>query len=265
MADRHIFAPDLQAPWVNRRQVRALANYIKAKKANGEIHMVHQVGDAADNTQLGRWVKNRRGEYDTNIRKHIDDTARLLEQLQVDRWKSGNHEFRWVTYIENSAPALSPLMSDRDVLSIENLYHLDDLGIKFERDIYEFAPGWVVAHGDEGPISSKAGETALKLASRIGKSVVCGHTHRAGIVPQTESLNGTPVRTLFGLEVGNFMNMNEASYLKGGYANWQSAFGVCDVSNSRVQPYIVFVSPTGSFSFEGESWEDAGYVRGLNG
>lgn len=258
MTLRHIFVPDLQLPVTNRRQVRSLVQFIKAKKKRGEIHKVHQVGDAADLTQFGRWVRNQRGEYDQDIRKHLDDVTRVLASLQVDHWKAGNHEARAWKYVEDNAPALSPLTRNRDILSVESLYRLDDIGVRFERGIYEFAPNAVVAHGDEGPISNIAGQTALKLATRIGKSVVCGHTHRAGLSFQTESFNGIPARTLFGLEAGNFMNLADAGYMRGGYANWQSAFGVVDVDNLRVQPYVVLMSQTGSFSFEGESWDDTG-------
>ncbi len=258
MSARHLFVPDIQEPFVNRRQVRALANFIEAK--GDEIDVRHQVGDLIDFTSLGRWVKNKRGEYDTDLKKHIEATKRNLEKLRIDVWKRGNHDERLDKYVEGSAPALSPLVWDKGALSMEAVFDLDNLGVRYERGIYEFAPGWACAHGDEGPSSSIAGQTALKLAERIGKSIVCGHTHRAGLIPKTESFNGRPERTLYGLEVGNFMNMAEASYLKGQYANWQSAFGVVDVSNSRVQPHLIFVSQTGSFSFEGESWEDYGYA-----
>lgn len=256
----HLFIPDTQIPFVNKRQVRAVANFIKEKRRDGELDKVHQVGDLVDYTSLGRWVRNKRGEFDTELQQHIDEARRLLEKLTVDHWKAGNHDVRLDRYVEDNAPALSPLVWNKGVLSTESLFGLDDLGVRYERDIYEFAPDWCVAHGDEGPLSNKAGETALKLSSRVGKSVVCGHTHRAGLIPQTESFNGRPVRTLFGLEVGNWMNMNEATYLKGGFANWQCAFGWIEVSNLRVQPHLVFISQTGSFTFRGESWDDTGYV-----
>lgn len=257
----HLFAPDMQLPFVNRRQVRALSHFVKAKKRDGYIDKVHQVGDLVDYTSFGRWVKNQRGEYDTDLRKHIDDAKHLLTQLQVDHYKRGNHDERLDKYVEINAPALSPLVWDRGALSMEALFDLDNLGVKYEREIYEFAPGLACAHGDESGISGTPGLTALKLAKKIGKAVVCGHSHRAAIIPDTESFQGRPERMLFGMEVGNFMVMSQASYLKGQYANWQSAFGIVETSNSRAQPYLIFVSQTGSFSFMGESWNDAGYVK----
>jgi UDP-2,3-diacylglucosamine pyrophosphatase LpxH len=38
-----------------------------------------------------------------------------------------------------------------------------------------------MGHGDEGRLYNHAGQTALGLATRTGKNVVCGHTHRQGI------------------------------------------------------------------------------------
>ena len=60
----------------------------------------------------------------------------------------------------------------------------------------------------------------------------------------------------------NPAHMGKATYLKGQYANWQSAFCVVDISNSSVQPYLIYVSQTGSFQFEGRSWEDGRMRKG---
>jgi predicted phosphodiesterase len=58
----------------------------------------------------------------------------------------------------------------------------------YHKTAYEI-PGtnWVMAHGDEGNISQHAGITALNLAKKWGKSVLCGHTHRLGMSAYTEA------------------------------------------------------------------------------
>lgn len=250
---RVVVVPDIQVPFQNKRQVNSLAGFIKRTVPDD----VYQVGDLIDFVSLGRWVRGARGEYSHNITEHVDETKRVIEKLQIRKWKRGNHDERLGKYIEDNAPALRGMKGT----SMEELFSLEDLGVEYLRGLYEFAPGWVLAHGDEGPISSIAGQTASKLASKIGKSVVCGHGHRAGIIPTTESFNGLPTRTLYGVETGHMMDMGQASYLKGQYANWQAAFTVLDISNARVQPTVVFVSPTGSFSFEGVAWEDGKPLR----
>lgn len=251
---RIVFVPDIQYPLHNKRQVNSLAGYIRETQPDDVI----QVGDLPDFTSLGRWVRGRRGEYDPQIRGHVDGVKKLIEKLGIKHWKRGNHDERLDKYVEENAPALKGFPG----LSIEEAFDLENLGCEYHRSLYEFTPGWVVAHGDEGPTSKYPGGTALALAERVGKSVVCGHTHKAGILPSTESFNGVPTRTLLGMEVGNMMLMQQASYLKGQYANWQSAFAVLDISNSSVQPYVIFMSQTGSFQFEGRSWEDGRQRKG---
>ena len=251
---RVVFVPDIQFPLHNRRQVNALGGFIRATKPDDVI----QCGDFADFTELGRWVRNTRGEYAGDIRSNVDGVKRIIEKLQIKKWRRGNHDERFDKYIEEHAPALRGWPG----LSIEDGFDLKNLGCEYLRDIYEWAPGWVVAHGDEGPLSSIAGQTALKLAKRIGKSVVCGHGHRAGLSAETESFNGKPTRTLYGIETGHMMDLSQASYLKGQYANWQSGFVVADVSNAAVQPYVISMSLTGSFIFEGKSWEDGRIRKG---
>lgn len=251
---RHVIVPDIQIPHQNQRQVASLAGFIRQVKPD----VVWQVGDLIDHTNISRWVRGKRGEYVPMLRTSIDETKRTLEKLKIDHWKRGNHDERLDKYVEEHAPGIAELLTGE--LSIESLFGLDSLGVKYHRGIAEMAPNLVIAHGDEGPSSMIAGQTALKLAERIGKSVVCSHVHRQGISNRTESFNGVPERTLQGIEAGHMMDMSRASYLKGQYANWQAGFAVIDTSNLRFHAQLVQMSQTGSFLFEGQSWED-GKVR----
>jgi hypothetical protein len=47
-----------------------------------------------------------------------------------------------------------------------------------------------MGHGDEGRLYNHAGQTALGLATRTGKNVVCGHTHRQGISSASHGFAG---------------------------------------------------------------------------
>ena len=62
-----------------------------------------------------------------------------------------------------------------------------------------------VSPGDEGNMSQHAGITALNLAKKWGKSVLCGHTHRLGMSAYAEGVGGH-YRALYGIEVGNLMD-----------------------------------------------------------
>jgi hypothetical protein len=106
------------------------------------------------------------------------------------------------------APAFSSLKS----LEIETLLGYEALDITYLHKMHELLPGWVMAHGDEGALNRAPGATALNLAKSLGKSVVCGHTHRTGLQHETRGFYGK-THTLFGLEVGHMMDMKQAHYL----------------------------------------------------
>jgi hypothetical protein len=162
-----------------------------------------------------------------------------------------NHGERLWNYLTAKAPALA----DEPELQYEKYMRFADIGVTYHRKMYEFAPGWLLAHGDEGGHSSIAGTTAARLAKSTGKSICCGHTHRAGIQPFTEAHSGRAVRTVYGMEVGNLMDMNRAGYLKSGGANWQTAFGIFFVDGRKVSPHIVYMHADGSFVWEGREWK----------
>ena len=162
-----------------------------------------------------------------------------------------NHDDRLELYIQACAPGLSTI----DALRIENLAGFNEYEVDFVRDeVVELALGWVMAHGDEGSLSPSAGKTAFGLAkNKFGVSTVCGHTHRAGMTSESTGYNGKIRNTLTGLEVGHFMDLTKADYLKkkGVAANWQQAFGILEVYGDKVYPRLVTVD-SGNFSVDGQ-------------
>ena len=129
----------------------------------------------------------------------------------------------------------------------------DKLNIKFHPYGFDWAKGWHVAHGDAFPMSNNAGQTALNGARRIGKNLVCGHTHRLGHMAVSEAHNGRLGRVLQGVEVGNLVDLSSSgmSYTRG-YANWQQGFAVAYVDKARVSVITVPINHDGSFIFEGK-------------
>lgn len=246
MSELIVIVPDLQVPYHDKRGVDTLAKFIKAVKP----HTVVSAGDEMDMQTISRWSKGTPLEYERSIGKDRDETVRVLEQLQVDHVIRSNHTDRLFNTVMMRAPGLLGLPE----LTLEKFLRFDDLGITYHRKPYELAPNWLLMHGDEGNISQTAGQTALNLARRTGKSVVCGHTHRAGLSHYTESYAGKAQRTLWGLEVGNLMKLKSASYLKGGIGNWQQAFGLLVVDGKTVTPQLVPIQQDGSFHAIGKKW-----------
>lgn len=174
------------------------------------------------------------------MQKEIDKCHDILSTFRDDRSKPfmlmrSNHGERIRTYIARYAPALHGLRG----LDYEALLGLPELGIVYHEAPYEFAPGWLLAHGDEGSLVQTSAGTAMGLAKKWGMSVVCGHTHKAGIQHQHLSVNGRVTRHLFGMEVGHLMDPKKADYLKAGSANWQSAIAVIEVDGKHVQPTLI--------------------------
>jgi len=237
---------DMQVPYQHKRAVSALTKFVKAWKPDDVIC----VGDEIDMPQISRWNKGTAGEYAGQLHKHRDQTVRLLEQLKVTNVMRSNHSDRLASYLHQYAPGLA----DEPELQLTRYMRYDDLGITFHTRMWEFAPGWLLAHGDEGGLSSEPGKTALRLAQRTGKSVCCGHTHRAGIQPYTEAYSGKVTRTIYGMEVGCLMELSQAAYLKSGGANWQLAFGIYYVDGKKVSPHLVYMRPDGSFVWDKKEW-----------
>lgn len=230
--------PDLQVPDHDLKAVASVTRFIEWLQPDGLLC----VGDELDSPEPSRWNKGYAGEYAGTLQKGIDTCHDILDGFATALGPNkpfhlmrSNHGERIRTYIARYAPALASL----EVLDYQRLLGFDALGITYHEQPYEFAPGWVLAHGDEGSLTQTAGGTALGLAKKWGKSVVCGHTHRAGLQHSHLYLNGRPSSLLFGLEAGHLMDIRKADYLKAGSANWQQALAVIDVDGKRVHPQLI--------------------------
>jgi predicted phosphodiesterase len=228
---------DIQYPYQDPAAIKAVLSLIKHEKP----HELWCVGDELDAPQPSRWNKGMAGEYENTLQDDIDGLHNLmLDFRNALGWRKpfivqrSNHTDRIETYINKYAPALRNLRSTK----VEKLIGYDELNIQYLHRFKELLPGWVMAHGDEGRAVQVPGSTALSLAKKLGKSVVCGHTHKLGLQHETTGLYGKN-KTLFGLEVGHLMDIKQASYLTSGIANWQQGVGILIEHNRKVTPYAV--------------------------
>ena len=248
-----VIMPDVQAPLHDevlvQKFVRFVGDYLPTE--------LGQVGDFTDSTEISRWVRGKKAEYAGDLRGGFQTAKSILRDLRnvFDgrfRIVRSNHDDRLELYIEGCAPGLGSLLPFE--LNIEYLAGFDEYDVEFIRDeVVELAPGWVMAHGDEGSLSPVAGRTAFGLAkNKFGTSTVCGHTHRAGMTSESTGYNGKIRNTITGLEVGHFMDLTKADYLKkkGVAANWQQGFGILEVYGDRVYPRLITVND-GRFSVDG--------------
>ena len=236
---------DLQVPYHDERAVRNVASFIRRFKPDQVI----TIGDEIDLPQISRWTEGTPGWFEQSLGSDRDATVEILWDLQVTDMIRSNHTDRLYNVIIKKIPAFLALPE----LKFEKFMKLDELGIKFHRKPLEFAPDWIAIHGDEGSVKPTPGLTALDAARKHGKSVVCGHTHRAGQSAFTEASGGVLGRVLRGVEVGNLMQFSKAGYMKG-TGNWQQAFAVFYVDKKTVTNTIVHIEKDGSFVFEGKRY-----------
>jgi Calcineurin-like phosphoesterase len=244
---------DTQIPFEDRKAVKALISFIGTFQPDEVV----QIGDLMDFPQPSRWSKDSRAEFEGSVYDDCDYAKRtFLEPLRAVYdgpigVLEGNHDERPRVYLEKYAPALAAT----NAFDFDQLLDFDGFGITVLPEFYELAPAWIATHGHRGGIalSRIAGNTALNAAKRIGKSVIMGHTHRAGKGHHSEGYGGIITRQLTGVEVGNLMDMRRAQYLKGGTANWQQAFGVVRVDGKHVQADVIEVR-SGRFMVDGVSY-----------
>lgn len=252
-----VIMPDVQAPLHDEKLVDKFVQFL----ADYEPDELAQVGDFTDSTEISRWVRGKKPEFAGDLQAGLDSGRYILEKIRdvfSGRFRivRSNHDDRLELYIESCAPGFASLR----MLTLENLAGFDDYGVEFIRDeVVELTPEardpWIMCHGDEGSLNSIAGRTAFNLAkNKFGVNVVCGHTHRAGLTSESYGYNGKIRDTRYGLEVGHFMDLTKADYLKkkGVAANWQQSFGILHVHGSKVYPQLVPVDYDGNFSVEGK-------------
>jgi len=237
---------DLQAPFHDQRAVDNIAAFIRSIKPDNVV----SVGDEMDMQTISRWAQGTPLEYERSISRDRDTTVELLKQLQIKHVIRSNHTDRLFNTVMMRVPGLLGLPE----LDLEAFLRFEQLGITYHRKPYELVPGWLLMHGDEGNISQNGGTTALNLAKKTGKSIVCGHTHRMGLVHHTEGVSGMNTRTLWGMEVGNLMDARKASYLKAGISNWQQGFGLLWTDGKQTRPEIIPIQKDGTFMAVGKMW-----------
>lgn len=250
---RVIVLSDMQVPLHDARAITEVLKFTK----DWEPDELYCVGDEADQFEISRWDKGTALEYAGTYQKNLDKTHEVMARFReavgdkpIHVMRSNHGETRVSSYLKKYAPALGSL---RD-LKYERLLRYDDINVTYHNRIWQFAPGWALAHGDEGSQVQTPGGTALNLAKKIGLSVVSGHTHKAGIQHHHQGYAGKITRALYGVEVGHLMDMAKASYLPAGHGNWQQAFCILYIRKGNVTPVVVPINGR-SFTVEGKLYK----------
>jgi predicted phosphodiesterase len=224
---------------------QAVKNLIKLVNRE-KFDLVINTGDELDMQSQSKWAKGTGLEWEGTL-----DADRSLLKNSLGLTHNRHHSKQSHGSVLSHTPSRSavPNRFARTGLS-KAFMDFASLGIRFHKKPFEFHPGWVLVHGDEGSMNSNAGLTALGLAKKFGKSVVCGHTHRAGISAYSEGIGGS-YRTLWGVEAGNVMDKRKASYFKAGAANWQMSVAILETYGKNLSPMLIPINKDGSFTVYG--------------
>ncbi len=243
---RWLVISDLQVPYHHEAAVK---NVIKlARKEKFDSVLV--VGDEIDFQTISRWSEKTPLAYEQTIHQDRELCKEIL-------WDLGEYSREMHIIRSNHSDRLyNTLLKVPGLISLPELQYpkfmgFAEMGMEYHKTAYEFYPGWVLAHGDEGNMSQHAGITALNLAKKWGKSVISGHSHRLGMSAYTEAL-GSHYRPLYGVEVGNLMDRKKASYLRYSAANWQMGFAILEAVGKTLTPTLVPINKDGSFTALGK-------------
>lgn len=253
MSERILVIPDTHYPDHDKKLWKTILKIVEDTQPDEIIH----IGDLMDYPQPSRWTKGTRAEFEGSVyedsERAVRDIIEPLREVYDGRIgiHEGNHDLRPRAYMEKYAPALA----GSRMFNFENLLRFDDYGIERLPDFYEVAPGWYTTHGHLGGIrlNQIAGNTAGNATKRIGKSIIMGHTHRAGKVPHTTGLGGQ-TNVLQGIEVGHIMDPRKVTYLKGATGNWQQGLGWLATDGKHVTADTALVS-AGKIAVEGRTYK----------
>jgi predicted phosphodiesterase len=244
---RWLVISDLQIPYHHEIAVKNVAKLAKKERFDSVL----VVGDEIDFQTISRWSQNTPLAY----QQTLDQDRKLTQDIL---WDFTEHSREAHVIRSNHTDRLyNTLLKVPGLIELPELQYpkfmdFESLGITYHKQFYEFSKGWILAHGDEGNMNPNAGMTALNLAKKAGKSVVCGHTHRLGMSAYSEGLYGA-YRPLYGVETGNLMNRAKASYTKG-LANWQMGIVILESNGKNMNVQIIPINKDGSFTALGKSY-----------
>lgn len=243
--------PDLQVPLQDDRFIDKLLSVASDLRPDKLVY----IGDLTDSTEVGRWVKDKTGEFSGQLQAGFDKAADIVGEFRsATGWEckhilvDSNHDERTRKYLEDNAPALLSLRA----LDLRELIGLNAADVAYLRGPVDIDPHTVAVHGHERAYSSVPGKYGLERAKEYGKNVLYGHTHTPLLVT-TNVGYGTKLKARWAMNVGHGMNMKGASYLKDGFATWSQAFGIVRWDGRRSHPQLV-QALEGKFHFGGKVW-----------
>jgi predicted phosphodiesterase len=256
-----VVGSDFHSQFVSRFALRVFLDYLRW--AQPDVVVLN--GDLVDFPSISRH-RQLPGHFHWNLQDEIDFArkeilapARLACPKATILFVIGNHEYRLVNYLADTAPALASLRS----LRFDDLFGLKELEIGLvcrsnflapyaSQRAQELAENWhvigdhyVVTHGTS--ISRIASAEQLK---RFQKSGTSGHTHR----PQVFCDNALGTGPLSWMSTPMMASHAVGRDYVPSPSQWQAGFGRAVIHRGAVSQGLVIVHPTWAEA-SGRVWE----------
>lgn len=211
------------------------------------------IGDESDATTIGRWVQGTPAEAEGNLQTQLDVTYAWQSRFREatpnasHHMAYSNHLARFSQSITSRLPAFRHLRA----LSIENLFRLDELEIKYEREIFEVFPDVVAGHGHQWSLTSaNQYSKGPAISHKLGRSIVAGHTHKPLLTAAAQGYNYN-LNTRFYMNVGCSMKLSAAEYVTSTSPDWAHGVGVLTWNRTldRTMPELL-IAQGGRFRYE---------------
>ena len=211
--EKSIFLGDIHFPFEQSKSLKVVKNFMEWFKPTN----IFLIGDIVDFYAVSSFDKEP--ERITSLQADINKAHKYLKELRTYNPKAcimylgGNHEHRLQKYLWKH-----PEISSLDALSIENLLHLNDIGIQYKDQFSNTKyHKFLIEHGSV--VRQQSAYTARAMLEKRGMSGISGHTHRMGAHYLT-NMSGSYVWA----ENGCLCNL-QPEYVVG-QPNWQSGFTI---------------------------------------
>jgi predicted phosphodiesterase len=244
---KYLVISDLQVPFQFDEAIKNLKKLVKTFN----FDLVLNTGDEMDFNTISKFVEGKAESFIQSLDADRALCQDILYDLKTDVVSRSNHSDRLYKAL-TKIPGLMALPE----LQYAKFMHFDQLGIYYAKEPFEIpGTGLVLCHGDEGSLSRIAGQTAMNISKRWGRSTIAGHTHRLGYTSSSEAFNGRLERVLVGVECGHTCNMKKMAYLGiRGYANWQAGAVIIHVKRGNVSIEMIPFNQDGSFTAMGKAF-----------
>lgn len=254
-----LLMPDIQYPYQDPDMLGKILDFA----SDYQPDKIVLIGDGPDFKEVSRWSKGTADEYKETLGDNIIGFRRdVLAPLAAECpdaekiWIEGNHCKRIKDFTRQYGYPLQFIKNWRDgqqTLSMESLFGLNELSIRYEHGPLVIAPKTIAIHGHEpGGYAASAAAWDLKFLRRYGSnwSVVFGHTHQPFINTTAFGFSGV-VDTRFVMNVGSIMRPETATYITDGAVSWTHSFGLLHEEDGVVFPELV-TAHRGGFMYAGE-------------